>query len=55
MSTIVRAPLTGPAVFRHPVFRRDYRFIPRHWIWNWSIPKNYILIAERVGGAREQP
>jgi len=36
------------ALVQREAFRRNYRFIPRYWVWNWVIPYNYILIAERI-------
>jgi len=39
------------ALVQHEAFRRDYRFIPRYWVWSWVIPRNYILVAERIPDA----
>ena len=39
------------ALVQHQAFRRDYRFIPRYWVWSWVIPRNYILVAERIPDA----
>jgi hypothetical protein len=37
------------ALIRREEFQRNYRFVARYWVWNWSVPRNFILVAERVG------
>jgi arabinofuranosyltransferase len=43
------------ALVQHQAFRRSYRFIPRYWVWSWVIPRNYILVAERLPDAEPAP
>jgi len=45
------------ALVQHQAFRRDYRFIPRYWVWSWALPypQNYILVAERIPDAERAP
>jgi arabinofuranosyltransferase len=35
------------ALWQHPQFSKEYRFVPQFWTWNWVSPR-YILVAERI-------
>ena len=35
------------ALWQHPEFLKQYRFVQKFWTWNWVRPR-YILVAERI-------